>query len=551
MKQLKNIILLIVGAVIIGSCTKKIEDLQPDPNNPTTVPPQLVLGTILTDISGTGTQGNLGGINSWDLVQGWNQYHCQNYDYYGNNIYSWASGSFDPYLVIKNVVQMEKEVTSRGGSNVNAFEAIGRFIRAYYYYNLTSMFGDVPLDDALLAPSNSKPTYTKQEQVFLYVLNQLDTANSHLATLIANNDVSLLSSQDIYYGTNSLASGGDPGLQLKLWQKTVNAFKLRVLVALSSKTSDGTLNVASQFAAILNNPAQFPIYADQSEDLAFVFNPGGANTYSTYPFNPSNFGSIAQRFNMASTYVDALTTLQDARVFVTCDPAWKLVGTDTLQPAKFQYFAGASTGEPVQTMYSNAAINLYSFINRFRYYSNYTGDPNVLVGYKEMCFNIAEGIERGWAPGNAETWYKSGITSSMSFYGIDVSKTSFTAYFLPPDKNSVTQVQPYPVNFDFNAYYAQPSVTLSGTMATAINQIVLQKYIACFESSGYEGYFNWRRTGVPAFQGGPGVGNNDVIPIRWAYPVSEQVQNAANWKAALSAQGFAQDDLNQKMWLLQ
>src|SRR6516225_11271348 len=147
MKQLKNIILLIVGAVIIGSCTKKIEDLQPDPNNPTTVPPQLVLGTILTDISGTGTQGNLGGINSWDLVQGWNQYHCQNYDYYGNNIYSWtqgvhkdltdntATGPFNSYLILKNVAQMEKEVKSTGGAALNPYEAIGRFVKAWYFYN--------------------------------------------------------------------------------------------------------------------------------------------------------------------------------------------------------------------------------------------------------------------------------------------------------------------------------------------------------------------------------------------------------------------------------
>ena len=68
----------------------------------------------MTDISGTGSAGDLGGINSWDNVQDWNQYHCQNYDYYGNNIYSWTNGSFDPYLVLKNVVQMEKEATSRG-----------------------------------------------------------------------------------------------------------------------------------------------------------------------------------------------------------------------------------------------------------------------------------------------------------------------------------------------------------------------------------------------------------------------------------------------------
>ena len=91
---------------------------------------------------------------------------------------------------------------------------------------------------------------------------------------------------------------------------------------------------------------------------------------------------------------------------------------------------------------------------------------------------------------------------------------------------------------------------MSSTPGTAINQIVLQKYIASFQNSGYESYYNWRRTGVPAFEGGSGVGNNGVVPIRWAYPVTEQQQNTKNWNASLTAQGFTQDDLNQQMWLL-
>ena len=264
-----------------------------------------------------------------------------------------------------------------------------------------------------------------------------------------------------------------------------------------------------------------------------------------------NFGSIAGRFNMADTYVSTLTNLNDPRVFITCDPAWGLPGIDTAHPAQYQYFKGASSGLALGTMYANASAGLYSFIGRKRYYSNFTGEPDVLVGYKEMLFNIAEGIERGWAnPGPAETFYTKGITESFKFYGLDVTQTNFTAYFLPPGANAITQVAPYPFTFSWANYYAQPAVMLSSTPATAINQIVLQKYIAMFENSGYEPYYNWRRVGVPAFEGGTGVGNNGVIPIRWTYPTSEQTQNSASWSAALKNQGFSADDLNQKMWLL-
>ena len=541
MKQIKNIFLALAVVLLVTSCNKQIQDKQTDPNNPTSVPPSLILGTVLNDMAGTGSAGNLGGVNSWDNAQTWNQYHCQNYDYYGNNIYSWTNGSFDPYLVLKNVVQMENEAISRGVSKVNPYEAVGRFIRSYYYYNLTSLFGDVPQAQALQT-SNSTPAYTPQEQVFLYILNQLDTANTHLSTLIAENDNSFSAGQDLFYG-------GD----ISKWQKLVNSFKLRVLISLSNKTSDAALSIPAQFASIVNNPSKYPVFTSQSDDWAFKYNPGSLNTFSTYPFNPSNFGSIAARFNMAATYVSALTGINDPRVFITTEPAWALAKTDA-DPCQYKYFAGASTGEPLATMYGNANAGLYSFINRYRYYSNFTGDPNVLAGYKEMCFNIAEAITRGWVSGksyaDAETWYKAGITASMAFYGIDVNKTSFTAHFLPPGNSSVTQVVAYPFTFNFSNYYAQSSVKLSATPATAISQIVLQKYIVCFENSGYEGYYNYRRTGVPAFQGGSGVGNNGIIPKRWAYPSSEQSQNKANYTAALSAQQFSANDLNQTMWLL-
>src|SRR6185437_9452200 len=171
---------------------------QPDPNNASTITPNLVLGTVLDEMSGesgNSSVGSLGGVNSWDLVHGWNQYHCQNYDYYGTNIYIWSDnetetdnaqltskGPFNSYLALKNVVQMETEA-NKLYSDTNAYEAVGRFVKAYYFYNLTMLMGDVPLTQALQSPTILKPGYDSQESVFAYVLHQLDTANAHLAIL--------------------------------------------------------------------------------------------------------------------------------------------------------------------------------------------------------------------------------------------------------------------------------------------------------------------------------------------------------------------------------
>ncbi len=85
MKQIKYIFLVLTGVLVLSTgCKKQIDDKINNPNNPTAVPPQLVLGTVLTAMSGvngSSSIGSLGGVNSWDNVGDWNQYHCQNYNY--------------------------------------------------------------------------------------------------------------------------------------------------------------------------------------------------------------------------------------------------------------------------------------------------------------------------------------------------------------------------------------------------------------------------------------------------------------------------------------
>ncbi|HTD94750.1 MAG TPA: SusD/RagB family nutrient-binding outer membrane lipoprotein, partial [Chitinophagaceae bacterium] len=104
---------------------------------------------------------------------------------------------------------------------------------------------------------------------------------------------------------------------------------------------------------------------------------------------------------------------------------------------------------------------------------------------------------------------------------------------------------------DFTAYYNQATVKYAGNSIAGLNQVLTQKYIALFRHAGLESYFQYRRTGVPLFNVGPGTGNSGRIPNRFKYPSVERTANAENYNAALKTQFSGNDDINGVMWILQ
>ena len=134
----------------------------------------------------------------------------------------------------------------------------------------------------------------------------------------------------------------------------------------------------------------------------------------------------------------------------------------------------------------------------------------------------------------------------FSFYGIvDGDNTvNFLRTLVPGDFVS------YTVNFKYADYFNQPAVKYAGNNETGLNQILTQKYLAFARNSGYEAYYQWRRTGTPAFATGPGVGNSGVIPLRWQYPTAELSTNKDNYTAAVQSQYAGNDNINAPMWII-
>jgi hypothetical protein len=522
MKLHKILVLSLTALVLtLTSCEKSFEELEKDPNRATTAPASLVFQGVLNEIYGvTGAP--------WGPEQRWNQFYASNYEYYSTNQYNWTTTGLN-FTTLKNVVKMEEEAKRAGAADVNAYSALGKFFRAYYFENMTKRVGDIPMTDALKGLDNITPKYDTQKAVYVQVLKWLDEANADLASLIAKGDKSLAG--DIYLG-NDLAK----------WQRVVNTFKVRVLVSLSTKDTDTDLNVKTRFAAIVNSPAQFPVMTSTGDDLEYKH-----NTVNKYPRTAANFGNNATRENMAKTYVDLLVARKDPRVFVVAEPAEALLKAGK-KPTDYDAFAGASSGESLADMSTKVLSGQYSYQNRKRYYTSDVAETVDIIGYTELQFNLAEGINRAWATGNAETFYNRGISTSMAFYGL---KDGENTVAFSRDGGNVN-FNNYTVNVSFADYLAQPLVKYAGNSAAGLNQIVTQKYLAFFQNSGLEAWYNQRRTGIPVFLTGVGTGTTaNLIPKRWQYPTNERAFNADNYKAAVTAQyGEAGDNVNNLIWLL-
>lgn len=518
MKLIKSITPAVLAAAIaLSGCSKKFEEYERNPNRAESVSPDLVFRGVTFDMNQD---------DPWNDITRWNQFDACNYSYYGDQRYDWGSASLN-FTTLKNVVKMEEEAIGRGMDAVNPYAAIGKFHRAFFYYRMTNLVGDLPMDEALKGLENTRPVYNTQKEIFVQMLKWLEDSNTELTQLIASGN--LLLDGDIYYSNN-----------LRKWQKAVNAFQLRVLIALSKKEADADLNIKGKMNEIYSNPTKYPLFSSMDDNLQFMY-----NNINKYPSNPDNLGFDATRYNMSATYLNNLVTINDPRVFIVAEPATKQLKNGKT-PANITAYVGAPSGEDLADMSSKMSSvddADYSLRSRARYYSSYAPEPGVIIGYAEMCFNIAEGINRGWiTSGDAEEWYMKGIKASLGFYGIPVNEAGAVS--------KTYEGVNYVIPFDFNeSYYPQAAVKYKGNNADGLTQILTQKYFAFFQNSGWEAFFNWRRTGVPTFSVGVGTGNSGAIPKRFQYPTDERTTNADNYQAAVSSQ-YGTDDINQAMWLI-
>ena len=529
--KINNIILGLV-AISFGITGCQKGDLLSNPNvaaESSTIPSSLILNHITANLM---KEEDPIVSNVWK----WNQNTVSNYTYYyGNNSYNWSTSS-TTYDNIKYCLKMEEQAFNQYKNKTNVYFALSKFFKAYSYIWLTQRVGDIPMSQSNSA-TNLEPKYDTQKDVYKQSLALLDTANLQMAALISSATAN-----------TKVDAGGDIfGLTYAQWQKAINTYKLRVLISLSKRADDAAdLNIKSQFSAIVNNPTQYPIMTSNSDNFVYKYN----SAYNQYPPHRYGYAQYNNCINISKTWLNATAPNKDPRVLALLSPG--VLSIDAANPVgSFSNYVGQEQDSAISAMkftYTSTSYLASPNYNRYMTPSNIGGtisEPYILFGYSEMCFNIAEAINRGWVTGQtASSWYTKGIQASLDWYGIKQGGT------IVVNNNDGTKPNLGTATFDVNTFLS--NVTYAGDNATGLTQILNQKYVSFFLNSGFESYYQWRRTGVPTFkEGGVGIGTPTFkIPLRWQYPVDENTYNATNNKSALTSQYGGTDDLYAKMWLI-
>lgn len=403
--------------------------------------------------------------------------------------YNWNRGGFGGFTSLTQVKKMSELATD----NKN-YQGIAKLFRAIYFTKLTETFGDIPYSEALQGEANDKPKYDTQEDVYAGVLAELEEANELLQT--GNGVVD----GDIIYNGDVLK-----------WKKLVNAFRLRTLMHLSKKEGQTKINVKEQFKQIMDDPARYPLLTSNTDNGQLVFNSSDPSNY--YP--TAGHLSVTTLVSLEASFVEMLQLRKDPRLFSFGEPiAGKTAGV-------FENYKGVDAGlSPADQQSTAAGSSLIA--RRYVDLKNPINEPMIFLSYAEQEFVIAEAIQRGWITGDLETHYKQAVTASMTFYGIN--------------------------NARITTYLAEPLVALNGT--DVLNKIWIQKYISFYMNSGWEPFYEQRRTGVPVLRVGPGTLNGGRVPKRWQYPLNEVQLNEVNLNEAIKRQYPEGDDTNATMWLI-
>ncbi|MDO9039399.1 MAG: SusD/RagB family nutrient-binding outer membrane lipoprotein [Lutibacter sp.] len=385
MKRFKIITLLLFGLLVSVGCDSDFEEINKDPNNPTSVPSSLLIPGVVRGAQNNSYSTFIGG----DMGACWSQQFAK-VQYNDEERYiprqSVITNVWDTWysVVIADADAMHTIASAEENNNMMG---VALTLQAYGYAFLTDVYGDIPFTEAMKAATegNIAPVYDSQEVVYAGVLDMLDEA------------IALLGTSGTIDGTNDILYGGNANL----WKKFASSLKFRVLMRASGKMS-----VAADLQALVNAGNLFSSNADDAKLVYLSANPSANPLYESIVYGTRS------EWKINSKMVDILTAGNDPRLAVYAQ----------------KNADGIYRGKP--SGYNDVPSDDYNYTNVSALGTFYLRPelPGFFMSYPQLQFLMAEAVTKGYISGNANTYYLNGITASLQFNGVSGSViTSFLA----------------------------------------------------------------------------------------------------------------------------
>lgn len=391
----KYIMLVGLGAALLttSGCVKHLGDFGSMNNNPnaTTAPiPSALLTNALNGLnSGVFDQGGFRTVNGL-----YAQYFSET-QYTDASRYAKQTFNFDGFYSgviydLQNIINYNSDAATAAtaanfGSNKNQI-AIARIVKAFYFWQLTDTWGDIPYTKALKGEGAIQ--YDTQDVIYKDLLKELKEAVAQFES------AGLAIKGDILYG-------GD----VSKWKKFANS--MRLLISLRMSKADPNTG-KTEFAAALADAGGV---IDAAADNAKLTPPGG--TYQNVFYNYYN---VVQRFDYAEskTVTDILQANNDPRIAA---------------------FGSSSVGFPYgltrtdAVIFANANVNYAKVLEPSRRTET---SPTYLIASEDVKLARAEAAVLGWTAENAVVLYADAIAASWTRWGV-YNATTLATYLLQPN----------------------------------------------------------------------------------------------------------------------
>lgn len=390
----KYLLMAGLGTFLLATtgCFKKLGDYGTTNNNPnaTTAP---ITSALLTNAIGNLNTGvwDQGGFRTINGLYA--QYFAET-QYTDASRYARTTTNFDgfysgPIYDLQNIINYNADPATAAaaanfGSNKNQI-AIARILKAFYFWQITDTWGDIPYTQAL--KGEGAIPYDTQDVIYKDLLKELREA-------VAQFDAGATVQGDILFAGNT-----------SKWKKFANS--MRLLIALRMSKADPNTG-KTEFNAAL---AEASGVINSAADNAALVSPGGVYQNTFY-----NYYTVVQRkdYAVSKTIIDILSNYNDERI--------KAYGSSNVG---FPY--GLTRTDAVN--FANANVTWARILEPSRRTET---SPSILIASEEVKLARAEAAALGWTTENVATLYAGGIQDSWTRWGVyDAAK--LTTYLLQPN----------------------------------------------------------------------------------------------------------------------